>query len=291
VIFENPLIRKAPRVLTPLRKRRSELAAPRGTGERFSVASKLTVLQTTLLYVVAVVIAEMITTFTSPLLGTLLHAAVFTAGIIHGAVDTRSRASALWMSLSLVPLIRVVSLGLPLGAFPQNWWYVLTSIPLIAGAVTAIQVLELKWSDVGLIRPQHGTWSLTIVVGVSGLFIGFGEYVLLGPSLIFTQVSVQDLMLAVIILFIGTGVVEELIFRGILQRTATQAIRFWPGAIVVSLLFAVMHVGHGSWLNVGYIFLVAMYFALVRRQTGSLFGVILAHTLANFVLLVAMNGE
>jgi uncharacterized protein len=249
----------------------------------------LTLRQIALLYTLAIIVAELVTTFIHPLTGTLIHGAIFATGIVHGATDTRHRAGNLWMSLSLVPLIRLVSFGLPLGVFPQEWWYVLTAIPLMTAALTAMHTLELSRKDVGLVLPRPGSWSLTIVVGLSGLFIGLGEYVLLGPSLLFDDESARRLLLAVTILFIGTGVVEELIFRGVLQATAAKALRFWPGIAVVSMLFAVMHIGHGSVLNVGYIFLVAMYLGVARRQTGSLLGVTIAHTLANFVLLIAMT--
>ena len=82
---------------------------------------------------------------------------------------------------------------------------------------------------------------------------------------------------------VGTGFVEEFIFRGVLQRTAMEVFGRW-GIIYVSLLFAVMHIGFLSLIDVTFVFAVALFFGWVVKKTGSLFGVTLAHGITNIIL-------
>ena len=82
-----------------------------------------------------------------------------------------------------------------------------------------------------------------------------------------------------------TGFVEELIFRGVLQRSAVEAFGWW-GIIYVSLLFAVVHLIHQSLIDIAFVFVIAIFFGWVVKKTGSIFGVTLSHGIANIVLFL-----
>ena len=80
---------------------------------------------------------------------------------------------------------------------------------------------------------------------------------------------------------------EEFIFRGVLQRAAVGAFR-GRGIVYVSRLFAVRHVGFLSWLDIIFVFGVALFFGWVVKQTGSLLGVTLAHGITNTMLFLIL---
>ena len=52
------------------------------------------------------------------------------------------------------------------------------------------------------------------------------------------------------------------------------------------MLFAIMHMGFHSVLDVLFVFGVAMFFGWVVKKTGSLLGVTLAHGLTNIMLFL-----
>jgi uncharacterized protein len=252
--------------------------------------SRISAATATMLYAAVICVAEVISNFYSVIGGVTLHAAVFAVLIVHGALASKRSASALWLSLSLIPLIRIVSFGMPLGSFPQEWWYLLTGIPLLAASFTAIQGLGYSRFDVGLRFPAGGrAIMLSLAVGVSGVFIGLGEYAILGPTSTFAGRGNFEIAVAIFIILIGTGFTEEVVFRGVLQTSATRALRPVAGILLVSALFAVMHIGHGSIANLFYTFAISVYFCVVRHQTGSLLGVTIAHTLANVVFFIVMS--
>ena len=71
------------------------------------------------------------------------------------------------------------------------------------------------------------------------------------------------------ILLTCTGFVEELMFRGVMQRTAVDRFGF-NSLIYVSLLFAVLHMGYQNWLDVAFVFVVAVFFSWTVKKQGRL---------------------
>jgi hypothetical protein len=80
---------------------------------------------------------------------------------------------------------------------------------------------------------------------------------------------------------------EEMIFRGLLQRSAGDALRRM-GVVYVALLFAVLHIGYQSLADFCFVLLVGLFFGWVVQRTRSLLGVTLSHGLTNITLFLIM---
>ena len=102
-----------------------------------------------------------------------------------------------------------------------------------------------------------------------------------------TQLSAQEIWLPALIFFIFVGFGEELIFRGVLQRVAVDAFGRW-GIVYVAFIFVVLHMGFLSWVDVIFVFAVALFFGRMVKKTGSLVGVTLSHGITNTVLYLIM---
>ncbi len=90
---------------------------------------------------------------------------------------------------------------------------------------------------------------------------------------------------ALLILVIFTGLVEEVIFRGLMQN-ATERVFGGAGVVYVAAIFAVLHLGYRSLADLVFVFLVALYFGYYVRRTRSILGVTLAHGLTNISLFL-----
>lgn len=240
-------------------------------------------------YLVALAVAELVTTLVSPVGGVVIHLAILGSLLVQAARATTSRERNFFSTLMLCPLIRIVSMGMPLGSLPQIWWYALTALPLLAAAGVLLHSLPLAPASVGLRLPELRDWPLTLAVAASGAGLGWIEYQILPTSTpLAPSLAIGALILPSVILLIGTGLMEEVVFRGLLQTMATELLGVWPGIIYVSLLFATLHTGHRSLLDVLFVFPVAIYFSLVVRRTGTLVGVSLAHGLTNIMLFIVL---
>ena len=98
----------------------------------------------------AITAAEAVTVFAQPVWGIVCHAIVLVAVIVHSAVLDRHFYGRLVLSLALVPLVRIISLCMPLVNIPQMWWYPIIYAPLLVAAIRVVRVLGHRAREVGL---------------------------------------------------------------------------------------------------------------------------------------------
>ncbi len=229
-------------------------------------------------YLGAIVAAELVTVFKDPLGGILAHIAILAVTIIRASRAEETYHRHLILSLALVPLVRIISLSMPLTNLPQIYWYPIMYIPLVVGGVLVMKTLGFSKEDVGIrLNTNLRSIPLQIAVAISGFGLGMAEYIILRPEpIVFT-------LPMALVLGISTGFVEEFIFRGVLQHSAWGRGGWW-GIAYVSVIFAILHIGFLSWVDVIFVFGVAMYFAWVVKKTGSLLAASLAHAITNITL-------
>ena len=237
-----------------------------------------------LVYLIAITLAEIVTVSIHPAVGMIGHILILISLILHSALTSKSGYHELLLSLSLVPLIRIISLSMPLAGIPQLWWYPIIYTPLLVGAFQVTRLLGYSWGDIGF---KVKRISIQLAIALTGFGFGLAEFFILTDEARATNLILgKTPILAGFLLMVTTGFVEEIIFRGVLQRGAVQTLGAWWGMAYVSLLFAIVHWIHGSVLDIVFVFVVAMFLALAVRKTGSLLGVTLAHGIANIVLFL-----
>ncbi len=249
-----------------------------------------------IIYLLGIVIAE-ISAVVLPavnldfaILGLALYGILLIAMITDAARMNRYFQGKLVLSLALVPLIRIFSLVLPLTQIPQIWWYPIIYLPLLTAAVAVAYILEYKPSDIGVTLRD---WPWQIPIAFLGLGLGYIEYGILSPQPLVNGLTWSNAWLPALLLVVSTGVVEELIFRGVMQKSAVDLFGD-RGIIFVSVIFAVLHVGWAAgpdatslaWLDLLFVFGVALLFGWIVKKTGSLLGVILCHSIINVALFV-----
>jgi uncharacterized protein len=254
-----------------------------------------------LLYLVGLTLAEIVTVLVDTRWGVIGHAVILAFLVAQAGVNAfqvgleidaehrsveRLRANFL-VVLAFVPLIRIVSIAMPLTEFPEWSWYGLIAIPLLAAAWAAARACGYSREELGVrMEWRPLAVAITILVGSSGIGLGYVEYRILHPESLVDELTTLQVLMVSVTLFIGTGFTEELIFRGLLQIAGGELFGFVAGIIYASALFSVLHIGHRSLLNIGYVFLVALAFGAIARRTRSLVGVTIAHGLTNICLFV-----
>jgi membrane protease YdiL (CAAX protease family) len=237
-----------------------------------------------LAYLVGIALAELLVTYAEPRLGLLVHCVLLTALLLHSSRVKTKDERAFLLTLAFAPLIRLLSLSMPLPQFPAIYWYLITSVPLFASALVAGRTLGYSWRELGL--HLHGL-PLQAVIGLSGLAFGAVEYLILRPAPLAPALEWAYLWQPALILLVCTGLLEELIFRGLQQRAAGDGLGRW-GIVYVSLVFAVLHVGYRSVVDVLFVLGVGLFFAWIVQRTRSLVGVTLAHGGTNIMLFLIM---
>ncbi len=249
-----------------------------------------------LIYLLAITFAEAIVILLEPAIGLVsssvigiaCHVLILFAVIIDAALINRQYNQKLVLSLAIVPLIRIISLSLPLADIPQIWQYPVIYIPLLVAAVVLARILDLKPGDIGI---RFGFLPLQLIIGLVGVGLGIAEYLILTPEPMIEELTWQTAWLPALVLLLSTGFVEEFIFRGVLQKTAVEAFGGW-GIVYVGFIFAVLHIGWiraespFALLYIVFVFLVALFFGWIVKKTGSILGVTLSHGITNIVLFI-----
>lgn len=165
---------------------------------------------------------------------------------------------------------------------PPAWFFLVGELELLLSAVIPALVLarfeKRPFGTYGL--PRQGAfrrqfwigalWGLTAITlllatmrGVGAFY--FGGLALHGPRILKFAVFWSALFLTV-------GLFEEFVTRGYTQFTLTQAIGFWPSALLLSLAFGAIHLGNlgESWVGALAAACIGLFFCLTLRRTGTL---------------------
>ncbi len=234
--------------------------------------------------------AELLTTYVDPIAGVVLHALILSALILAAALgeDSPDAAGApvsrLLYALTVVPLIRILSLSMPLAPFEPYLWYLMAGLPVFLAAVVAMGPLRLTPRSIGM----RLSWSpLQVGVIALGFGLGIAEYHILRPDALIDRLTPASFVLPALVLLVATGFLEEFVFRGILQTVA------WPllgraTVLYVSAVFAILHIGYRSATDVAFVFGIALIYGWVARRTGSIMGVSVSHGVTNIVLFLVV---
>ncbi len=152
---------------------------------------------------------------------------------------------------------------------------------LVAAVVPALVLARVErrsWSVYGLPGRQifgrvfwiGALWGFAgislLMFGLRGLHsFSFGHLVLHGVRLLRFAIFWAGMFLLV-------GLFEEFAFRGYTQFTLARGIGFWPAAFVLSCAFGLVHLRneHEQWRGALAAALIAFFFCLTLRRTGSL---------------------
>jgi uncharacterized protein len=235
-------------------------------------------------YLVAFGGAEYLTYYINHLSGIIFYFTILLVLVVHSAVTHDERLRGLWLALGLVPLIKIIGLVMPVSEISEIYLYMIMAVPIFLAAVAVI--LNLKYSlddDIGLNGKRV---LLQVLVSIAGIVLGFVDYVILKPEALISELTLQMMVIPSLILLVATGFIEELVFRGIIQRAA-RALGSW-GWVYVALIYGILQIGQGSVVHIVFVFIVAIFFGWVVKKTGSIIGVSLSHGLLNIALYLVL---
>ncbi len=226
---------------------------------------------------------------------------------IHREADTDARSWSIraLLVLALAPLVRILSLVMPLQGLPQIYWYAFIGVPLLVAALLTARHLNLSFASFGFSSPR---WPLQIAIATSGLPLGLIAFFLVRPESLTPSFQWRGLAIGSVILVIFVGFTEELIFRTLLLHVAPtsggqfrilrrfagrmairtmkaprnrhfrKALPVDPGIFWSSAVFAIMSIGSRSFLYVLFVGLIGVFFGWCVQRTGSTWGVVAAHS-------------
>lgn len=110
------------------------------------------------------------------------------------------------------------------------------------------------------------------------------EYAITEPTPLIRVLGVYPLVGLTVTMVLFVGFVEELLFRGAIQTVLERRLGVAPGLLLASLVFALMHSGHGMATQIGFAFVVGLLFGILYDLSDSIVLVSLMHGTMNVFL-------
>lgn len=253
----------------PVRSRRHHVAGPiagvlRGRTGPADESERTAVLAA----VLAVVAAESTVAFVDPVAGAVAHGLLLLAFLLRWVLAEEATI----LVLALVPLGRLTSLALT----PQYYepaTYVLTGLPLLLGVL---------WMSRGFPGPDeqiHPTPEWTAVaVALAGLPLGWVAHALLPLPALDHPDGALTIAVGVPVTFLFAGVLEELLFRGLIMRTLERVFGVWA-VVLADVLFVAAYLPVGDPGVLVFMAVLGIAFGWYLRRTRLLAPVAIAHGL------------
>jgi O-antigen/teichoic acid export membrane protein len=236
-------------------------------------------------YLVAVTFVEECGALASIELASVFYGGLLIIMLLHAASIWERPSHNLLLALVLVPLLRLLSFSLSLASLPEIYRYLAISIPLLLSAISIARRLHYSKQAIGI---SWRSLPIQVIVGATGIGFGYIEYQMLQPQPLIRAFTWDQVLAPAAILLFSTGFVEEIVFRGIMQKVGVEVLGTIGGMVYVAALYAALYTGYQGWLFLAVVFLVSLYYAWVVRVTGSIVGVTLSHGLASIMVFIVL---
>jgi membrane protease YdiL (CAAX protease family) len=231
--------------------------------------------------VAALVAAEALAAFAGPVPAAAAECAVLLVLLVHYILST-GRAAKPLAALALVPVLRLSSFGL--ATHDHVAFLAVSGVPVLLAVVLAARALELPGvlalSDLRL----ASQWHVAVGTGIAAA--------LAAPALDVTPVvhahSLAGVAVAALVVFVFVGLMEELVFRGLIQGALEPLLGVWSVA-AADLVFAATYLDSGSAAYTIGMAAFGLACGWWVRRTRSVAGAAVAHGLVAAVLLVSMG--
>lgn len=236
-------------------------------------------------YLGLLIFGELVTTYSFKEFGLVIHFGILIALIVHSSMSKSYPYATLLRSMIVLPIIRIIGLTMPLMNIPTLYLFPIIAIPLFSSSIVLMRVQHITRIRVGLI---WGNLRTQFAIAITGFFLGAIEFVILRPLPLIHTFDATNLIIGGIILLISTGLAEELLFRGIIQKNTEDILGFGVGLLYTSLLFTSLHIGWDSIIDLIFVFIVALFYGYAFQKTRSIFGITLSHGISNSILFLVM---
>lgn len=202
----------------------------------------------------------------------VIDAVVLVALVDHFVLGSRfEEGTRLFPALALVPLLRLVSLALAVRS--PLAFYCAAGAPVLYATVLVARALELR----SMLRVRDIRRRSQWAVALAAIPTGAAAALVFHPQPLLHDESWRAVLAGCIVVFVFVGMLEELLFRGVLQSSLDCF--GGSGGLLANVLFTSTYLASGS---VAVIFAAAvggMLAAGWARRTGTVVGVAAAHGL------------
>lgn len=234
-----------------------------------------------LTYLIAFTAIELQTIWLEPRLGTFYYGLILFILIHHyiftGADPNRSKL----LLLSIIPLLRIISLGMPVGLVEPIYRYPMVGIPIFLAVGLILKHSKIYWSEIALqlpkIRKPDDLWE-NILIALTGIPLGLLGYYFADPIPLITQFTWPDFIASALVVILYVALLEEIIFRGFILHTLVNTYGS-VGIIISTIVYTAMFSSYHSIEGIVLMGIASLLFSWHVLESKSILAVTVSHTL------------
>ena len=232
--------------------------------------------------IVAIVLAETLLYMGKLQAGIFLHVMIPLCLAVASMWIHRPNVSLIMEVLIMLPILRLVNISMPVFFGTTLYLYFFIYAPLAIPLYILIRHQRFTRKELGLtLKNLHIYLPLSLLVG---LLIAMGEYNTIQVGSLIPDASIGSLLKISVVMFLFVGLMEELIFRSLLQTRLQESFGMTKGLLVAGLLFGMMHSGYGNSFELMVTGSAGILFGYMFQKTRSLPFITIAHGFVNVFL-------
>lgn len=215
-------------------------------------------------------------------LAILVHIGVLIALSLSDMIIKDVKVYRIYQALMLLPILRLVNLSMPVFFKTTLYTYIFVYAPLLVPLIIIVFNQRSSFERLGFTSKNLPAY---IVLSIPlGFLLGLGEYLTIHPGYLIQDLSIENLLKLTFIMVFFVGLVEEIIFRSLLQNRLEDALGMKEAVLIAGILFGLMHSGYGTFHEVLYTGFVGLFMGFAFYKTRSLPFVTILHGLVNVFL-------
>jgi membrane protease YdiL (CAAX protease family) len=211
-----------------------------------------------------------------------VHIGILIALCLSNIFVKDTEINKIYQALMLLPILRLISLAMPKFSTITLYSFIFIYGPLAIPVAIILIHQRNSFKQVGISLKNIGTYIL-LSVPLSFL-LGLGEYLTIRTGYLIPDLTFVNLLKLTLIMVFFVGLVEEIIFRSILQTRIEQALSIQEALLITSFLFGLMHSGYGTFNEILYTGFVGLILGLAFYKTRSLPFIAVVHGFVNVFL-------
>lgn len=239
-----------------------------------------------LAYIIAIAAVELQTVWLQPKTGTLYHGLLVMILLHHYLLARDDPDRRKLLLLAVIPLLRLISMAMPVGLISPLYRYPMVGIPVILSIGAVLRETAVPWSQIGLrwprIRKSDQIWE-NILIAMTGIPLGLMGFYFADPIPLVTEFHWGEVVAAILVVILYIAILEEVVFRGMLLHVLYNTfgqIGILLATILYTLLFASYHSIEGIIL-MGFASLLYSWHVMESRS-------ILAATISHTLMIMGM---
>lgn len=213
----------------------------------------------------------------------LLHVIILMGLSLSATVMKDDQVQKSYQALLLLPILRLVNLSMPIFFDLALYSFVFIYAPLSIPVVIAAIHQKMGRDDIGLIFDKKLWLYISFAIPL-GFLLGLGEYTTIQTGYLIPDLSLLNLLILTIVMIFFVGLIEETVFRAMLQTRLVEVFGTLKGIFLASLLFGLMHSGYGTPYEILYTFFVGLVIGIIFYKTRSLPFITILHGFVNVFL-------